>query len=731
MRKPIDFFPSLIVRRGIYKMIKETEESDFTMNIKSIYLLIAVLLCFQAVHAGTIDKFLSNIQSSDPKVRMAARLSAPEFGAAAIVPLGKLMSNENSDVRVAARAAIGLIVHHTGRPGGEEERGEVCAEMIKLLAPDQPIGVKREMVFEIASIAGDRSVPAVARLLKDSDPHVRETARLSLERIPGSAAVNALIDAMNGADSRSQQNYLYSLSKKGGNRAVKVLREYAGKQGDPEVRFNALEGLARLGLKNAVSLFKTAVKNPEGMNRERLFNIYLTLADNLKARVDPEKAQGIYRQVAAEAAHDYLIEHAMVGACPPGSTENIALLITSISSPHKRVRRRANRLMKHLQGTEVLAALKKAYETSSKDARPSILHAMAMRDQSSVKDLIMEASQSSDHALKITALSLQGKLDQPDLEPVFLKLAEKGTDSVRPIAVRGHISLADKNLEQGNKEKAFSMYLQTLELASATVDQNTHALKGIVKTGDSRALDVLFGHIKDSALSIEAARGIIEFSSALNASGEKEKAAGYLEKIIKEKFPQEIIKDCMRTLKEIGFDPQAEIKKNGFVVDWWLTTPIIDSDSTGFDTKYFPEVLIENDQDMGFDDVHTIGPRRVRWRRPGYLTSNGPINLMPLYRRTENVLIYAYKEIDSPEAEEVLFKMGSDDAIRCWLNKELLHSINKVRDLKVDEDSVKAKLRKGKNKLLLKVKQYIGGWGFSFRITDLSGKPVNTNSLIE
>ncbi len=127
---------------------------------------------------------------------------------------------------------------------------------------------------------------------------------------------------------------------------------------------------------------------------------------------------------------------------------------------------------------------------------------------------------------------------------------------------------------------------------------------------------------------------------------------------------------------------------------------------------------------MPDDKVHNIGPRRYRWQRPRLLTSNGTINLGPRFRRTRSRLCYAYTTVVSPKEQEVLFKIGSDDGVACWLNGERIHFNLASRGLTVDQDVVKASLRPGKNVILVKVNNTDGDWQMAFRVTDRSGAPL-------
>ena len=72
----------------------------------------------------------------------------------------------------------------------------------------------------------------------------------------------------------------------------------------------------------------------------------------------------------------------------------------------------------------------------------------------------------------------------------------------------------------------------------------------------------------------------------------------------------------------------------------------------------------------------------------------------------------------------MLLKFGTDDTITAWLNGEKIIEKNTRRGVKVDEDIVSVKLRRGANPVLLKVWNGDGGWGFIMRVTDKDGNAV-------
>jgi hypothetical protein len=65
--------------------------------------------------------------------------------------------------------------------------------------------------------------------------------------------------------------------------------------------------------------------------------------------------------------------------------------------------------------------------------------------------------------------------------------------------------------------------------------------------------------------------------------------------------------------------------------------------------------------------------------------------------------------------------MGSNDAIKAWLNNEQVHANNISRGVRPGDDKVKVKLKKGWNILMLKIIDMGGSWGACARIRDVNG----------
>lgn len=92
------------------------------------------------------------------------------------------------------------------------------------------------------------------------------------------------------------------------------------------------------------------------------------------------------------------------------------------------------------------------------------------------------------------------------------------------------------------------------------------------------------------------------------------------------------------------------------------------------------------------------------------------INLSELYGPKEFVIAYAWAEIEMDEAKPGLLGIGSDDAVKAWLNGELIHESWTDRSIRPDDDLVSVDFQAGKNALLIKVQNGSGPWGFACRL---------------
>jgi HEAT repeat protein len=167
----------------------------------------------EAAKSERVQKLISKIRDDSAEVRTEAWLSAGEVGAQAVRPLAEAMTDKKLEVARAAKRAIWKIVRHAGRPGADNEKRAVVGELVELLGDEQPVPVRREVLWMLSEIGTRRSIKPIAALL--SNKELREDARMVLQRIPSKGALAALKAGLEAAPEDFKLNIAQSLRQRG------------------------------------------------------------------------------------------------------------------------------------------------------------------------------------------------------------------------------------------------------------------------------------------------------------------------------------------------------------------------------------------------------------------------------------------------------------------------------------------------------------------------------------
>jgi hypothetical protein len=182
------------------------------------------------------------------------------------------------------------------------------------------------------------------------------------------------------------------------------------------------------------------------------------------------------------------------------------------------------------------------------------------------------------------------------------------------------------------------------------------------------------------------------------------------------------------------------VDANGFIRNWLLLGPIPwENDSNRLLADQLaivnPDVLLPSQEAQTKNLQPREGERgqglakQMRWTL--HVDSDGDINLNELYGYEKNV-VYAFTTVNSPTTQEVTLLIGSDDGVAVWLNDTLLHLENVERGRKIDQDEVsKLTLQKGFNRLLIKIENRDGDWGFLARFASQANLFADLEPIID
>jgi HEAT repeat protein len=182
-------------------------------------------------------------------------------------------------------------------------------------------------------------------------------------------------------------------------------------------------------------------------------------------------------------------------------------------------------------------------------------------------------------------------------------------------------------------------------------------------------------------------------------------------------------------------------RRQGYVSNWMvLGTFLNDKEHKAFANKLEPEKGIDFEKTYPSTYVWALQgnqkrdgekpiEREIGWSEASVNKTNGMLMMGPLLPPPGTFSIaYAVSDFNSEKDQDLFLSLDGDDAFKVWLNGEkiseqvapYLHRQSCV----ASQGNIKIKLKKGKNRILVKSANIEYEWWVRARITDVNNKPV-------
>ena len=166
----------------------------------------------------------------------------------------------------------------------------------------------------------------------------------------------------------------------------------------------------------------------------------------------------------------------------------------------------------------------------------------------------------------------------------------------------------------------------------------------------------------------------------------------------------------------VGLDAFVIRPHREFIPAWSLIGPFpnphdASQERLGLDRVYGPE------RETDLSKTYTgVNGQTVTWQAVK-TPKSGLVDLY-MFDPYEQVVAYAFTYVRSPVDQTLPLLLGSDDGVKVFLNGSEIHRVLTIRLAQPDQDRVPLHLKKGWNRLLLKIENNLGGYGFYARILD-------------
>jgi HEAT repeat protein len=683
----------------------------------------------------------------------------------AVPALAKLLADHDAHVAAAAATALGQIggskalqalqaaaaksagpVHDAlvdaclrcaNRLLASGSQGKALAVFQQLYDTEKRDAIRTAAFRGMIRSSGDGALRLMTRAIMEKDGASQIAALQLVREVPGSQATATFAALIQGADAPVQAALIEALAQRGDVLAVPaIVAVMTGPA--PQVRLAAINALGILGDATTVPLLAVAASSPNGeeqkaarlalleLRRGNPTETLLRLLPAAKPEVQAELARALGGR-GDKAAVPKLVEVArqQSDSASKAALQALASLIedsqlglmVQFVLDAKTDAARANaaealnsacRQIQTRRGQMNLDPVVQGMASAAVEARIALLPVCSGMSDPRIRAALRAAVAAQEPPVRAAAIRALCDTCDAELLPDVLKIAcAAPEENFRTLAIRACVRLTtqEETIKLSVKERIEP--LKTILATTLSAEQKRVVLAGLAEIPDAAALQLAEPMLDDAAIQLEAAKAVTKIASVLPYS-QAGAAASSLKKIVATTTDPDARKTAEIALKDIqsGAD---------YITAWKIAGPYIQAGKECkdlFDIPFPPEIT---------------NARGVKWQTISPGADPKRPWVMDLLRALggEQRVAYARTWVYSDQPQPARLELGTDDGVKVWLNRKVVHANNALRGLTPDEDKVNVALNHGWNALLLKVTQFNQGWAFCARFRKPDGSPLD------
>lgn len=158
----------------------------------------------------------------------------------------------------------------------------------------------------------------------------------------------------------------------------------------------------------------------------------------------------------------------------------------------------------------------------------------------------------------------------------------------------------------------------------------------------------------------------------------------------------------------------------GLLRSFYVVGSFDNEGKAGCDVDFGPEAGVSD-----LSTVYAAKSKELGWRPLTTTAPDGYVDLAAVLRPNTEAVAYALTFLEAAEETKVQLSVGTSGAFRLWVNGQKVASAERYNQPRPDQAKVAVRLRKGINRLLLKVCQETGPLGFYLRSERTEGATVS------
>ncbi len=687
-----------------------------------VLLLAAASAAFAAAESGqpapTLDTLLKGIAGDNGPAQSLARQLLPRHGTDALPGLVALLGDERDHVWRTAAMVIKDVAQQPPAVvmGGETPappRRAVLDALLPCIAPDRPRPlIERALAILPLVVDEETDVAPIAALLENAG--LRDRAKAALHEAGTSKALQAMaLAAAETANADFQCALLCSLF----NRQPKLGSDawFAAKLLEspwPKVRAAAARILAETGRPEFWPVVLGVARAADATAQFEAWDACLRYADTAaRAGGRWEEAMARYRTVLAEAPDTVIQGGAIAGLGRFGDDSVIPELAAILKDTNaSQTASPALGALCSLQGRAANLGLLDVWPSLPPDAGAALLLNFGARRDPVLTPLLVEQAASADSAMRAAALEGLVRSGAPEAAPVLAKALLDAPEAERP-PLEDRVRRLANDLRDHNQPEAAGRAYLALYRTTADPDLRAAALEGVRRHPVPEAFDIVMDMLASGDAESMPVAGMIGVAMAAMDAGKTEEGKKILDTLMGKMGDPATAGQVIEALVRL---PNSEkyAGQLGAIRKWMVVGPFDWTPAEGFAKTFI------NEPDVDLSAAYDKGQQ---WKLletghlAGHLDLTGPLEMR------DNAVAFAHCVISVPEDMDATLRGGSDDGLKIWVNGEVVHENDVDRGYAPDSDVAPAKLKAGKNAVLVMISQRMGGWNFGLRLTRPDG----------
>ncbi|NLX20705.1 MAG: hypothetical protein GXY55_03410 [Phycisphaerae bacterium] len=314
------------------------------------------------------------------------------------------MGAEDLVAREKPQLALEKICFAASAPGKEAERQALCRAMMARTGPEVALPARVWILRKVEPLGKQEVVPALATLLCDPDPQIRELARRALQNNPSPRAGTELRKSLAKADTPAWRIALInSLAARREADSVDPLRQFA-KDNDDAVATAAIAGLADIGTPPAIREIQSLRRNGRLVLRDTTTHACLRCAEQLLATGQRDQAATIYQELSAPPEKEAIRIAALQGLMLARGAQSVPMFVDLLGGEDHRIQWIAAQCLRDMPDPKTTDRLAAALQNAAPAVRAVILEVLGQRGEKTALPAVTAQANSSDPAVRLAAL---------------------------------------------------------------------------------------------------------------------------------------------------------------------------------------------------------------------------------------------------------------------------------------------------------------------------------------